>query len=121
MAILNIFSPGWVNGGTATQFITNPWAAPGRPAQDVWVQCTVPALQVNSDFCLGGFGIIEIEFLDDQGQFQRQTFGDVGNLDNVVPEDLVPRLFIPRMLSVTCAHIVADLRSSGTVTLFQWG
>jgi len=129
MAILNIFSPGWVNGfspgwvngNSATQFVPNPWGTPGAPAGDVWVQCTVPAMQVNDAPSLGGFGIIEIAFLDGNGNFQTSTFGDINNLDNVVPEDLVPRLFVPRMLSVTLAHIVADLRSSGTVTLFQWG
>jgi hypothetical protein len=121
VAILSIFSPGWVNGNTATQFVPNPWARPGAPANDIWVQCTVPAMQVNDAPSLGGFGIIEIEFLDENGHRQTKTFGDIGNLDNVVPENLVPRLFVPRMLSVTLAHIVADLRSSGTVTLFQWG
>ncbi|MDB5481101.1 MAG: hypothetical protein JWO83_2154 [Caulobacteraceae bacterium] len=121
MAILNIFSPGWVNGGMATQFVPNPWGTPDAPAGDVWVQCTVPAMQVNQAPSLGGFGIIEIAFLDGNGNPQTTTFGDVGNLDNVVPEDLPPRLFVPQMLSVTLAHIVADLRSTGTVTLFQWG
>jgi hypothetical protein len=121
MAILNIFSPGWVNGNSATQFVPNPWGTPGAPAGDVWVQCTVPAMQVNDAPSLGGFGIIEIAFLDGNGNPQTTTFGDVNNLNNVVPEDLVPRLFVPQMLSVTLAHIVADLRSSGTVTLFQWG
>ncbi|MEO8813173.1 MAG: hypothetical protein ABI376_09720 [Caulobacteraceae bacterium] len=116
MAILNIFSPGWVNGNTATQFVPNPWGT-----ADVWVQCTVPAMQVNSDLCLGGFGIVEIDFLDDQGQVQTTRFGDPGNLGSVVPENLPPRLFQPRMVSVTLAHTVADLRSTGTVTLFQWG
>ena len=121
MAILNIFSPGWVNGDTATQFVPNPWGTPDAPAGDVWVQCTVPALQVNDTISLGGFGIIEIAFLDGNGHPQTTTFGDTNDLSNVVPEDLPPRLFVPRMLSVTLAHIVADLRSTGSVTLFQWG
>jgi hypothetical protein len=121
MAILNIFSPGWVNGGTATQFVPNPWGTPHAPANDIWVQCTISALQVNTDFCLGGFGIIEIVVQDENGNPKTTTFGDVGNLNNVVPENLPERLFVPRMLSVTLAHIVADLRSAGTVTLFQWG
>ena len=116
MAILNIFSPGWLNGDTATQFLPNPWGT-----SDVWVQCTVPALQVNQSLCLGGFGIIEVVSLDGQGNPQVQQFGNPGDLNSVVPENLVPRLYVPRMLSVTLAHIVADLRSSGTVTLFQWG
>ena len=62
MAILNIFSPGWLNGDTATQYVPNPWGT-----SDVWVQCTVPALQVNDSVCLGGFGIIEVVSLDGQG------------------------------------------------------
>ncbi len=116
MAILNIFSPGWVNGDTATQFVPNPWGT-----SDVWVQCTVPAMQVNDAPSLGGFGIVEVVSLDDQGNPSVQTFGDPNNLDSIVPENLPPRLFVPKMLSVTLAHIVASLRSSGTVTLFQWG
>ena len=116
MAILNIFSPGWVNGDTATQFVPNPWGT-----SDVWVQCTVPAMQVNDAPSLGGFGIVEVVSLYSQGNPSVQTFGDPGNLDSIVPENLPPRLFVPKMLSVTLAHIVADLRSSGTVTLFQWG
>ena len=72
-------------------------------------------------YALGGFGIVEVVSLDDQGNPSVQTFGDPGNLDSIVPENLPPRLFVPKMLSVTLAHIVASLRSSGTVTLFQWG
>ena len=83
MAILNIFSPGWVNGDTATQFVPNPWGTPDAPAGDVWVQCTVAALQVNDTISLGGFGIIEIAFLDGNGHPQTTTFGDTNDLSNV--------------------------------------
>ncbi len=116
MAILNIFSPGWLNGDSATQFVPNPWGT-----SDVWVQCTVPAMQVNDSLCLGGFGIVQFAALDGQGNPQVTTFFDPGNLNAIIPENMTPRLYIPRMLWVTLAHIVADLRSTGTVTLFQWG
>lgn len=121
MAVLNIFSPGWLTGGTSTQFVANPWGTAGAPATDVWVQCTVNAFQIDDTPSLAGFGIIEIEFLDGQGQFQRTTFGDVGNLSNVIPENLPPRLFVPQMLSVTFAMITYDTGAAGTATLFEWG
>ena len=121
MAILNIFSPGWVVGGSTTQHVANPWATKAKPTTDVWVQCTMGAIQINDTISLAGFGIIEIEFLDGNGHFQRKTFGDVGNLDNVIPEDLPPRLFVSNMLSVTLALVTYDTGASGTVTLFEWG
>jgi|SRR5947209_3943499 len=116
MAILNIFSPSWVNGNTATQFVPNPWGV-----CDVWIQCTVPAMQVNEAPSLGGFGIVEVVSRDGAGNHKVQTFGNPADLDSIVPENMPPRLFVSQMVSVTLAHIVADLRSSGTVTLFQWG
>ena len=124
MTVLNIFSPGWVNAGPGTQttqFVPNPWGTAGAPATDVWVQCTMSAIQVNDTPSLAGFGIIEFESLDAQGHVQRTQFGDPNNLNNIIPENLPERLFIPQMLSVTLAFISADIGGAGTVTLFEWG
>jgi hypothetical protein len=121
VAILNIFSPGWLTGGTSTQFVANPWASPGNPAQDIWVQCTSSSLQINDTPSLAGFGIIEFDFLDGEGRRRTTSFGDPGNLHNVIPENLPERMFIAQMLSVTLAMITYDTGSAGTVTLFQWG
>jgi hypothetical protein len=122
MSVLNIFSPGQLNTGTTvTQFIPNPWSSADNPAWDVWVQCTMSAIQVGGDLSLAGIGIVEIEFVDDQGQVQRTTFGDITNLSNVAPLDLQQRLFVPQMLSVTIAMIVGGGRATGITTLFQWG
>jgi hypothetical protein len=116
MAVLNIFSPGWFENTQSTQLVQNPWGT-----SDVWVQCTVSAFQINDTPSLVGFGIIEIEFLDNNGNPQSTTFGDLNNLNNVIPEDLPSRLFQPRMVSVTLALIGYNTGSAGTVTLFEWG
>jgi hypothetical protein len=124
MAVLSIFSPGWVtaaSGTLFTQFVPNPFGTPNSPATDVWVQCTTSAFQVIDTPSLAGFAIIEFESLDSQGQVQRTTFGDVNNLANISPQDLPARLFVPQLLSVTLAVINASAGLAGTVTLFQWG
>lgn len=122
MTVLNIYSPPHITtGGTVTQFIANPWGSADDPASDVWIQCTMSAIQGGGDLWLMGFGIIELDFLDDNGQFQRTTFGDVSNLGNVAPLDLPQRKFVRRMLSVTIAGLVGSGRARGMTTLFQWG
>jgi hypothetical protein len=121
MAVLNMFSPGGLTGGSQTQFIQNPWGTPAAPATDVWIQCTMTAVQINDTPSLAGLGIIEIEFLDAQGQMQQTTFGDVNNLNNVIPENLPARLFVSQLVSVTVALILYDTGALGSVTLFQWG
>lgn len=122
MTVLNIYSPPHITtGGTVTQFIANPWGSADNPASDVWIQCTMSAIQGGGDLWLMGFGIIELDFLDDNGQFQRTTFGDVSNLGNVAPLDLPQRKFVRRMLSVTIAGLVGSGRARGMTTLFQWG
>lgn len=122
MTVLNIYSPPHITtGGTVTQFIANPWGSADNPASDVWIQCTMSAIQGGGDLWLMGFGIIELDFLDDNGQFQLTTFGDVSNLGNVAPLNLPQRKFVRRMLSVTIAGLVGSGRARGMTTLFQWG
>ena len=114
MAVLEIFSPGWLTGGTTTQFVANPWGT-----ADVWIQCGVGSLAVG-EFALAGWGIIEFENLE-EGAVQRTTFGDVSDLENVDVFDLPPRMFVPNLISVTLASPSFDLNAVGTVTLYQWG
>ena len=122
MTVLNIYSPPHITtGGTVTQFIPNPWGSADNPAADVWIQCTMSAIQGGGDLWLMGFGIIELDFLDDNGRVQRTTFGDVSNLGNVSPLNLPQRKFVRRMLSVTIAGLVGSGRARGMTTLFQWG
>lgn len=121
MAVLNIMTPGYELGGNATQYVPNPWGTPGAPACDVWVLCTMTALQVNDTPSLAGYGIIEYEYVDSNGQAQQRQIADPSNLSNVIPEYLFQSYFIPNILSVTLAMITYDTSASGTVTLFQWG
>ena len=122
MTVLNIYSPPHITtGGTVTQFIANPWGSADNPAADVWIQCTMSAIQGGGDLWLMGFGIIELDFLDDNGRVQRTTFGDVSNLGNVSPLNLPQKKFVRRMLSVTIAGLVGSGRARGMTTLFQWG
>ena len=124
MTVLNIFSPGWLDalpGTQTTQFVPNPWGTAEAPATDVWVQCTMSALNVYDTPSLAGFGIIEFENLDSEGHVQQTQFGDPNNLANIEVESLPERLFIPQMLSVTLAFISAGIGAAGTVTLFEWG
>lgn len=122
MSVINIFSPGWIEGGAnGTQFVGNPWGTPDAPASDVWIQCEVPWSQAFDTPAFAAFGIIEIEFLDDQGQTQQTTFGDITNLSSIHPGDLPPRLFVSNLLSVTLAMLPFNTIQAGTVNLFQWG
>jgi hypothetical protein len=123
MSVLNIFSPGWFSGGTSvTQFVANPWGTAAAPATDVWVQCTMSAFEDSgSDVSLLGWGIIEVESLDANGQLHRQQFGNPSDLANVYFMNLPQRLFVPRMLTVTLAFIAYGMSGAPTVTLFQWG
>lgn len=117
MAVLNIMTPGYVIGGTGTQFVPYPWGTSG----DVWVLCSMSAIQMNDTPALAGYGIIEYEHLDSKGHRQQVQIADPSNLSNVFPEDLLQSYFIPNMVSVTLAMITYNSGASGTVTLFQWG
>ena len=122
MQIIAVFSPDWLVGsGQGTQFVPNPWGTPDAPASPVWIECTVPVIEVFDNPFLTMFGIIEIEYLDDNGQVQQQTFGDITNLDNVMPGDLPPRWYCPQLLSVTFAAVTYNASESATATLFLWG
>jgi hypothetical protein len=121
MAVLNIMTPGYELGGTATQYVPNPWGTPDSPACDVWVLCTMTAFQINDTAALAGYGIIEYEYVDSNGQVQQVQIADPSNLSNVIPEYLFQSYFIQNMISVTLAIITYNTGASGTVTLFQWG
>lgn len=117
MAVLNIMTPGYVIGGMFTQFVSNPWGTSG----DVWVLCSMSAIQINDTGALAGYGIIEYEYLDSHGHMQTVQIADPSNLSEVFPEDLLQSYFIPNMVSVTLAMITYNTGVAGTVTLFQWG
>ena len=120
MAVLNIFSPGWIIG-QQTQFVAYPWGTPSRPAGDTWIQCSLAPGHIIDTPVYAAFGILEIEFLDGSGNVQHQTFGDTTNLDNIVPASLPTRLFVPNLLSVTLASLAYNIESGGTVNLLQLG
>jgi hypothetical protein len=114
MTVLNIFSPGDLSiGGSGdnwtTQSVSNPW---GQGA--VWVQCTTKYVAGDGQ---SDFGVQELFFLDDNGEFQTQTFGD----DNSPFGSLASVLFVPNLLGVTVAAHTYDAAIEGTLTLFQWG
>jgi hypothetical protein len=122
MAVQSIFSPDWFEGGQlGTQFVANPWGTPDAPASPVWIQCTVPWSQVFDTVSSAAFGLIEVDFLDDNGAFQQTQFGDITNLSSVSPGDLPPRLFVPQFLSATFALLNVNAIAAGTVTFFLWG
>ncbi len=113
MSVINIFSPGGlIAAGDGdhweTQFVASPW---GTTA--VWIQCTTKYVSGDGEH---DFGIHEIFFLDDQGLFQIETFGD-----DSVYGTLRAHRFVPRLLGVTVAAHTFDGVIEGTVTLFQWG
>jgi len=88
MAVLDIMTPGYIVGGMSTQNVPNPWATRDSPATDVWVLCTMTALQVNDTGALAGYGIIEYEHIDSDGQMKRVQIADPSNLSDVIPEYL---------------------------------
>jgi hypothetical protein len=114
MAVLNIFSPGKLTvggsgGNFQTQFVSNPWGVSG-----VWIQCTTKYVAGDGQ---SDFGIQEIDFLDDQGSFQKQVFGDA----NSPYGSLLARKYVDNLLGVTVAANTFDAVIEGTLTLFQWG
>jgi hypothetical protein len=122
LSVQAIFSPGWFEGGQlGTQFVPNPWGTQSAPASPVWIQCTMPWSEVFDTASMAAFGIIELDFLDDNGNFQQTQFGDITNLSSVEPGNLPPRLFVPQFLSATFALLNLNVIAAGTVTLFLWG
>jgi hypothetical protein len=122
MGVLAIYSPGILSsGGSTTQYVPNPWATPSSPASTVWVQCAINGLEIWDTAALIAFGIIEYESVDDHGHVHRTTFGDVGDLSDIYPDQLPSRLAIVNMLSVTLAFLAYNYSGTGEVTLFQWG
>ena len=114
MSVLNIFSPGDLTvggsgGNYATAFVSNPWGSGA-----VWIQCTTKYVAGDGQ---SDFGVQEIDFLDEQGNFQRQSFGDA----NSPYGSFMARLYVPRLLGVTVAANTFDAAIEGTLTLFQWG
>jgi hypothetical protein len=122
MAVLEIFSPGYFYGGVSgTQFVGNPWGSVKAPDSSVWIQCTMPWSEIWDTAEVQAWGILEIEFLDEAGQFQQTQFGDPTNLNSIFPDQLPPRLFVQRFLGATFALLNFNATSCGTVTLFLWG
>jgi hypothetical protein len=122
MAVLEIYSPGWFYGGhEGTQFVANPWGSAEKPDSAVWIQCAMPWTQTWNIAAMAVWGILEIDFLDEGGALRQTSFGDAGNLGNVYPSDLPPRLFVPRLVSATFGLINTNVVSCGTVTFYLWG
>jgi hypothetical protein len=122
MAILNIYSPGYPINPNSTLYVANPWATPGNPATDVWLQCTTNCVSTDSgDGFLSVVGIIEYEYIDGNGNIQQVTFGDVTDLNNVDIFGLPPRLFVGQLVSVTTAYIGYQGGVAPCLTIFQWG
>jgi hypothetical protein len=133
MTILAIFSPGPINnaGGwgitAVTQFVANPFATPGNPGSTVWIQCTPAAMEYyfGDDVGDAAIGVLEIEFLDQNGQIQTSTFGDVNDVTNNLSLDgimgLPTTLAVTGFLSMTVLLLGYNVTTSGSVTLFEWG
>ena len=116
MAILQLMSPpifaiGGEGDNWQTQFTANPFGPGDKP---VWFQCTTKYVAGRGQ---SDFGVLEIDFLDGQGQFQRQTFT---NRDAPFGS-LIDCGFVPRLLAITVAAHTYDAAISGTLTLFHWG
>jgi len=116
---LGIFSPNpfGLGGGGAkwqTQFVPNPFSTGNGGDSPVWIQCTTKYVAGDGQ---SDFGIMEIDFLDDEGRFQRQTFAGPDSSYG----SLIDVAFIPRLLGVTVAASTYDAAIKGTLTLFLWG
>jgi hypothetical protein len=121
VAVINIFSPGWLEGGAlGTWFVANPWGTNEAPASAVWLQCEVPWWEAFDTPAMAAFGILEVTSLDDHGEPQRQVFADF-DLADVYPAQLPPSLFVPRFLGVILAMLPYNTNQAGTLTLFQFG
>jgi hypothetical protein len=114
MAVLSLFAPaplvGSGNGDNwVTQFISNPWGVSA-----VWIQCTVQYISGGGET---DFGNAELDFLDNQGNFQQQIIAD----DNSIYGALWSVAFVPQLLGVTVAAHTFDGVIRATTTLFEWG
>jgi hypothetical protein len=114
MAITAIFSPGkFTVGGSGgnfqTQFLSNPWRGPST----VWIQCTTKYVAGDGQ---SDFGINEIDFIDANGQFQKQTFGGPDSPFGA----LLARAAVFGFLGVQFAANTFDASIEGTATLFLW-
>jgi PAS domain-containing protein len=133
MPIVAAFSPGQLNnlGGwgipAVTQYVPNPWGTRDNPSSNVWIQCTPAFADLfgkaqETDI---GIGILEVEFVDNNGQVQRWQFGDTDNIQNNLSTtgefNLPIRLFVSNFLSMTVILISYSANVEGSVTLFLWG
>jgi hypothetical protein len=132
MTVLGIYSPGMISNTSGwgleavTQFVPNPWSSRANPAADVWIQCTPAWMEISpGDINDAGIGILEIEFIDGNGQVQQTAFGDTNDVTNnlsVAGEGGIPtRLYVPSLLSVTVLLLGYNASVFGTVSLFLWG
>jgi hypothetical protein len=49
------------------------------------------------------------EFVDDDGNAQQKSFGEINNLSGIYPDQLPTRLFINKFLSVTVAFTSSNV------------
>jgi hypothetical protein len=107
--------------GSATQYIPNPWGTEKTPSTDVWIQLTTASTTVWNTAGIAGFGIMEIEYIDDSGDVQAMTFGDITNLANVDFFNTPVIYYRPNMLSVTVAAASYNIDLICATTLMEWG
>jgi hypothetical protein len=133
MPIVAVYSPGELNnaGGwginAITQYAPNPWGNQENPSSNVWIQCT-PAFANffgKADETDVGIGILEVDFVDNNGQVQRTQFGDTNdifnNLSTTGEFNLPNRLYVNNFLSMTIILVSYNALLEGSVTLFLWG
>jgi len=126
-----VYSPGELNnaGGwginATTQFVPNPWGTPDNPSSNVWIQCTPAFADFFGEETDIGIGILEIDFVDNNGQVQRTQYGDTNDINNNLSTtgefNLPNRLFVNNFLSMTIILVGYNAWVEGSVTLFLWG
>ncbi len=125
MAVLNLWAPNppgiWTGPSTyGSSFFTNPWSTQENPACDVWIQLTSGMNYLSSVDYYYGFGIFEVEFIDNNG-VETTTFADINNIANVSFSNVPIILFQPNLLSFTVGWAAPKYYGCVYPTLIQWG
>jgi hypothetical protein len=120
MGVIAVYSPReLLSGSTTTQYIANPFAKPDAPTSNVWIDCTLQMINIWDTAAFGSFGIIEYEYVDNKGNIQTATFGDINNLNNLTTFQPT-RMFVRGFLSVTVVFVSYNVSAQCRVVLWNW-